>query len=234
MKKHTWIQLEAHLEVYYGQYLVPNFMSNSVAIKAPDNHWILLSPGENMLPSFLSLVNTEEIQLSIIFPNAFHYLGVKTWLTQFPEARLYASTKAKKRLRTKGFYNITELEKEQPPLPQAYEVLIPPGHRGGDIWLSKRSVGNSLWITCDSFLNYERLSKQPIARVMQSVLGAAPGLKLSQVIKWLLLDGKTKFKMWALKQLEKDNPAILIPSHGELDEGQELAKRLRVLIETRL
>ena len=85
MKKHTWFQLEAHPEVYYGQYLVPNFMSNSVAIKASDTHWVLISPGEKMLDNLPAELNKVDIKLSIIFPNAFHYMGVNAWLEQFPE-----------------------------------------------------------------------------------------------------------------------------------------------------
>jgi hypothetical protein len=235
MKKHTWFQLEAHPEVYYGQYMVPNFMSNSVAIKASETHWVLLSPGEKMLNSFQELLNNKSINLSIIFPNAFHYLGVTTWLEKFPKAKLYASKKAIKRLDRKGFKSIIALEDQQPNLPVEYEVLIPPGHRGGDIWLSKKGGRNdTLWITCDSFLNYERISKQPIARAMQSLLGAAPGLKISQVIKWLLLDRKSKFKTWVLNQLQRDKPTILIPSHGELENDTELYEKLRLLIEARL
>jgi hypothetical protein len=235
MKKHTWFQLSSHPEVYYGQYLVPNFMSNSIAINTSDNHWVLLSPGEKMLKSFLESLNDENIMLSIIFPNAFHYLGADAWLERFPEAKLYASKKAKKRLAKKGFKRIIALENEQPELPEGYEVLMPPGHRGGDAWLSKQGgEGANLWITCDSFLNYDRVSKQPIARALQSLLGAAPGLKISQVIKWLLLDRKAKFKPWVLNQLQKDKPTILIPGHGEVDSGPELTERLRLLIETRL
>jgi len=235
MKKHTWFQLKAHPEVYYGQYLVPNFISNSVAIRASENHWVLISPGEKMLNNLPDELNVKGIKLSIIFPNAFHYMGVNAWLEQFPEAKLYASKKAKQRLEKKGFKQILILENDQPELPKGYEVLIPPGHRGGDVWLSQQGrEDNNLWITCDSFLNYERVSKQPIARILQSLLGAAPGLKMSQVIKWLLLDRKTMFKSWVLNQLQKDNPSILIPSHGEVDSDPELTKRLRVLIETRL
>jgi len=235
MKKHTWFQLKEHPEVYFGQYIVPNFMSNSVAIRSSKNHWVLISPGEKMLNSFLTKWKTKGLKISIIFPNAFHYMGVTTWLEHFPDAKLYASEKAKKRLRRKGFRNIYSLETELPQLPKGYEVLFPPGHRGGDVWLSKKCEdNNNLWITCDSFLNYERVSKQPIARILQSLLGAAPGLKISQVIKWLLLDRKSAFKTWVLNQLEKDRPTILIPSHGEVESDGALTKRLRDIIESRL
>jgi len=235
MKKHTWFQLEAHPEVYYGQYIVPNFISNSVAIKTSENHWVFISPGEKMLNNLPDEFNNKDAKLSIIFPNSFHYMGVNAWLEQFPDTKLYASKKAKKRLEGKGFKSILMLEHEQPEFPKNYEVLIPPGHRGGDVWITKQGSDNdSLWITCDSFLNYERVSKQPVARTLQSLLGAAPGLKISQVIKWILLDRKATFKTWVLNQLQKDKPTILIPSHGEVENDPKLAKKLRVLIESRL
>jgi hypothetical protein len=234
MKKHTWFQLEAHPEVFYGQYLVPNFISNSVAIRVDKNHWVLISPGEKMLNDLPDEFNSDDIKLSIIFPNAFHYMGVNAWLEKFTNAKLYASKKAKKRLERKGFKCIKVLENEQPPLPKGYEILFPPGHRGGDVWLAKHGNNKNLWITCDSFLNYERVSKQPIARSLQFILGAAPGLKISEVIKWLLLDRKAVFKPWVLNQLKMDKPAILIPSHGEVEADQALSKRLQDLIETRL
>jgi len=235
MKKHTWFQMKAHPEVYYGQYIVPNFISNSVAIRTSENHWVFISPGEKMMNNLPDELHNKDVKISIIFPNSFHYMGVNAWLERFPEAKLYASKKAKKRLVGKGFKQILMLENEQPQLPKGYEVLIPPGHRGGDVWLSKQGGENhNLWITCDSFLNYERVSKQPIARTLQSLLGAAPGLKISQVIKWLLLDRKSKFKSWVLNQLQKDKPTILIPSHGEVDSDDNLTERLRYLIESRL
>ena len=235
MKKHTWFQLSDHPEVYYGQYLVPNFISNSVAIKAAENHWVLISPGDKMLDHLPDDFKKEDIQLSIIFPNAFHYMGVNAWIEKFPSAKLYASKKAIKRLYKKGFTDISALESKQPELPKNYEVLIPPGHRGGDVWLSKQGgTSGNVWITCDSFLNYERVSKQPIARSLQFLLGAAPGLKISEVIKWLLLDRKAAFKPWVLNQLEKDKPTILIPSHGEVELDDQLSNRLQALIETRL
>ncbi len=235
MKKHTWFQLEEHSEVYFGQYIVPNFMSNSIAIRTSEHHWILISPGEKMLAEWIERWKNPETKISIILPNSFHYMGVNAWLKVFPDALLYASQKAKKRLLKKGFHGILELESNRPELPKGYDVLIPPGHRGGDIWISKQGHNNNnLWITCDSFLNYDRVSNQPVARALQAILGAAPGLKISQVIKWLLLDGKMKFKPWALSQLEKDRPSILIPSHGEVEHDVALTEKLRELIMLRL
>ncbi|WP_250655209.1 hypothetical protein [Alkalimarinus coralli] len=231
MKKHTWFQLDEHPEVYFGQYIVPNFISNSVAIQTSEKHWVFISPGEKLLNAWLEKWGDQEITISIIFPNSFHYMGVNAWLEKFPDAKLYASEKASRRLKKKGFQNILPLENNRPELPAGYQVLIPPGHRGGDVWLSKRDdAQNNLWITCDSFLNYERVSNQPVARALQKVLDAAPGLKISQVIKWLLLDRRSAFKPWVLHQLQQDKPRILIPSHGEVERDSKLTERLEALI----
>lgn len=234
MKKYTWFELEGHPEISYGQYIVPNFISNSVAIKCSETHWVLISPGAKMLENWPDKLKNQDIKISIIFPNYFHYMGVKAWLSIYPNATLYASRKAIPRLKKKGFSAIQTLEVDQPELPEGYQILFPPGHRGGDIWISKKTTDDCIWITCDSFLNYDRVSNQPIARLMQKALGAAPGLKISQVIKWLLLDKRNTFKDWCIKQIEKDHPNILIPSHGEVEKDIGLAKRLRSMVSKRL
>lgn len=235
MKKHTWFQLAEHPEINYGQYMVPNFISNSVAIQSSKNHWVMISPGAKMLDDWpKELKKNKHIRISIIFPNHFHYLGVKAWLETYPDAHLYASTKAIPRLKKMGFSAIQALEVDQPELPEGYQILFPPGHRGGDIWISKKTKDDCIWITCDSFLNYDRVSNQPIARLMQKALGAAPGLKISQVIKWLLLDKRNTFRDWCIKQIEKDQPNILIPSHGEVEKDSGLADRLRSMVSKRL
>ncbi len=240
MQKKIWHEVENHPELRVGQYIVPNFVSNSVVIKTSDSDIVVLSPGKTLLEAFPEAWRNEELCLHIIMPNSFHYMGVKTWQAAFPRHRLYASKGAIKRLVSQGVApsasEIIALETEQPPLPFNYSILFPPGHRGHDVWLKKydKDTQNSLWVTCDSFLNYQRMSNQPVAKAMQKLLGAAPGLKMSQVIKWFILDNKAAFKDWALKQIENDQPTLLIPSHGELLASDELASKLASLLDARL
>lgn len=237
MEKNVWHQVSTHPELYVGQYLVPNFMSNSLALKDSRNDWLFISPGASLIDDWRGRLrgDCDPANISLVMPNAYHFMGVERWLLEFPRARLYASRKAKKRLNKKGLGNILALEDQSPPLPHGYSWKFPPGHRGGDVWLCKDdpSRGN-VWITCDSFLNYERLSNRGVARAMQRLLGAAPGLKMSQVIKWLIVDDRDAFKHWALECLAQCPPSLLIPSHGELDAQPELADRLKNLITARL
>ncbi len=240
MKKNTWIDLPTHPELKLGQYIVPNFVSNSVAIKVSDKEFVLFSPGAKMLKDWPSEYKKTDIKINIIMPNGYHYMGVSAWLEAFPNAKLYASEESIPRLLEKGVkenaYNgIRALQNEQPALPKGYDILFVTGHREGEVWIRKQDKENgTTWITCDSFLNYERLSNQPVARFLQKLLGAAPGLKMSQVIKWVIIKDRKSFKSWALKQLQKDQPTTLIPSHGEVTQDKNLAKDLKDLLLKRL
>jgi len=241
MKKNIWHAVEGHEELLVGQYIVPNFVSNSMALKVSDNEYVLMSPGAPLLAPWKAQ-HPNDIKLHIIFPNAYHHMGVLDWLATYPNATLYASELAISQLKEKGFaeHTILALEQTQPPLPERYDVLFPPGHKAGDIWVRKQNLmgyknsATSTWITCDSFLNYDRVSNQPIARIMQKLLGAAPGLKISQVVKWFILDNRKTFKSWVMKQLDQDQPTTLIPSHGEIRYDPLLASRIRKLINNRL
>jgi hypothetical protein len=241
MKKHTWHPIPNHPELLFGQYVVPNFASNSVAVKISDTEFVVISPGESLLAPWIEQFSNN-IKLHIILPNAYHHIGVKAWLAAFDDVTLYASELAITQLKTKGFSqtSILALEQTQPPLPLGYDVLFPPGHRAGDIWVRKQysdsgdAVNQSTWITCDSFLNYERLSHQPVARLMQTILGAAPNLKISQIVKWFILTNRQTFKAWALDLLKSDNPTTLIPSHGEVRSNSKLAQEIHHLIQQRL
>ena len=237
MKRNTWHPVDNYPEIIVGQYVVPNFVSNSVSIQVSDNEFILYSPGESLLDSWPHK-DIQDLKLHILIPNAYHFMGVAAWKKHFPKAQLYASELALKQLKPKKDFAFAEdvfiLEKANLPLPLSYEVLFPPGHRAGDVWLKKYNTEGSLWVTCDSFLNYERLSNQPVARLMQKVLGAAPGLKMSQVIKWFILDDRKEFKAWALELARMDKPSTLIPSHGELGQSVDLYEDIIGLLETRL
>jgi hypothetical protein len=238
MKKNLWHPVPQFPELRFGQYIVPNFVSNSVAIQVNENEFVVISPGKPLLDAWPEAWNRPDIKLHIIMPNGYHYMGVKHWQQRFRHFELYASRQAITRLVQQGVVasenEIYALEERQPPLPDGYSVLLPPGHRAGDAWIKKESKQGCLWITCDSFLNYDRLSNQPVARFTQKLLDAAPGLKMSQVVKWFIIEDRAKFKTWVLNQLQLDKPTTMIPSHGEIAQSETLYKELNQLVQERL
>lgn len=232
MIRGTWLTLEGYPEIRVGQYVVPNFVSNSVALRCSRERWLIASPGQSLLDAW-KRDYSGAISVDLLCPNAYHHLGVTAWQEAFPQARVFASRKAIPHLRKQGIDRVVAVEEQAPPLPPAYQVQIPPGHRGGDLWLC-RGGDDGVWITCDSFLNYQRLSNQPLARTLQRVLGAAPGLRMSQVVKWFILDDRKAFQSWVLELLTSQPPHLLIPSHGECEHDDALPQRLRALVSQRL
>lgn len=238
MQRNIWHSVLGYPDILVGQYVVPNFVSNSVSIRLSDNEFILYSPGESLLKTW-PFINSSDLKLHILIPNAYHYLGINAWQKQFPNITLYSSDVALKQLIKKKIYtrrdtihSISELKRC---LPNDMDISEPAGHRAGDVWLTKYNDNKtSLWITCDSFLNYDRVSNQPVARLMQKILGAAPGLKMSQVVKWFILDERKEFKRWVLEKIITDKPTSLIPSHGEVLHSAFLGDQLTDLLLDRL
>jgi len=238
MKRYVWHNVNGYPDITVGQYVVPNFVSNSVAIRLSEYEYILYSPGESLLESW-PLANASDLNLHILIPNAYHHFGVKAWQMKFPNAKLYTSDRSLKQLIKKQVFsnkdNIYPIASLSAILPEDMEIYEPPGHRAGDVWLIKRNENkSSLWITCDSFLNYDRVSNQPLARFMQKLLGAAPGLKMSQVVKWFILKDRKQFKAWLLDRIALDNPVALIPSHGEVLLSDDLPTHISDLLNKRL
>ena len=102
MKKNQWHGVDQHPELHIGQYIVPNFVSNSVAIQVSAHEYVLISPGEPLLAPFQSQFSSD-VKLHIVFPNAYHHMGVTSWQQAYPDAKLYASRMAIQQLIKKGF-----------------------------------------------------------------------------------------------------------------------------------
>jgi len=236
MKKREWHKVQSHPELCVGQYVVPNFVSNSVILEPNSRNPVIVSPGEALLPCSPLHEPASSIHLHIILPNGYHYMGAEAWQQAYPNHTLYASRAAIAMLKTKvkDADAIVPLEERQPPLPKGYSVEFPPGHRGGDVWLVKEHEQGDTWITCDSVLNYDRLSNQPIARLLQRLLGAAPGLKISKVIKFFILTDRHRFKEWALNKLAQRGLSTLIPSHGEVAQSPELTADVTTVLKRSL
>jgi len=233
-------EVEGFSCVGYARYIVPNFASNSVFIGAKDSNVTVISPGKSLLDGFAELHphldQDAGKKLTIVMPNSYHYMGVKSWLERYSNATLKATAQAVNSLRAKGFdsVDIQVLQDGDEGPVEGSTWLVPPGHRGGDVWLVVKNEDQCLWVTCDSFLNYPRMSNQPIARLTQRLMGAAPGLKLSKVIKYVLLTDRVSFKQWCLEVVALHAPTTLLPSHGEVLEGESVAQEIRALVESRL
>ena len=172
MQKHIWYDLSQHSEVQIGQYIVPNFVSNALSIQATTNDYVLYSPGHSLLDDWRAkhpdVADSDAAAVHIVMPNHWHYMGVSAWLEAFPNMQLYASQKAIPSLQEKLNKACTKpvtfhaLEDTQPPLPDGYEILIPPGRRASDAWLKKTDDAKAF--SCCAWIKNQYGAKIPHLR----------------------------------------------------------------------
>ena len=169
----------------------------------------------------------------LLAPNHFHNLGLKGWRRRYPEARVVAHPRAHERLKKRcGLDELAPLDAIE--LAQGHRILSPPGAKQGETWLSvplgTQGGEQRAWIVCDTFLNQS--SPPPgFAGLVARCLGF--GLRVNPLFWRLFLGDRAGFKRWFIDELERDQPSVLVPCHGDIVRGEDTSDRLRGLVERR-
>jgi hypothetical protein len=229
-----WEPVDAEKTVWTAKYRCPGFIAHTSAFAAKDGQLILYSPGASLVSRLPEGIPDAQLPPLALLPNAFHYLGLKAWKEKYPGMTAVASSRAMSRLRKKGVSGLQDLDLLKNKLPDNVSILEPPGIRFGEMWLRVSGSGGVAWIVCDAFFNYARFSKKPIARTIQKLFKAAPGLKISFLVKRFMIVDRKKYKDWLFERLEADRPNTLVPAHGEILRAPDLPQRIRDLVQQRL
>lgn len=168
----------------------------------------------------------------LLAPNAFHTLGLPEHAAGFADAKVVASKRASGRIHKKTGLVVHDLNALRERLPAHVALLELPPLRNGEVWLSVRSAGHCAWIVCDGFLNLQRMPSGAFGALLK-MLRMGPGLSISATFKWMLKD-RAAYREWLLAQIERDQPTILIPSHGQNINDPDLPVRLKELVRERL
>jgi hypothetical protein len=150
----------------------------------------------------------------------------------FADAKVVASKRASGRIHKKTGLVVHDLNLLRERLPAHVALLELPPIRNGEVWLTVRSRGTCAWIVCDGFLNLQRTLPGALGMLLKW-LRMAPGLSISATFKWMLKDRRV-YREWLLAQIARDQPTVLIPSHGQVIDDENLPKRLVELVRTRL
>ncbi|MCA9521699.1 MAG: hypothetical protein KC609_12030 [Myxococcales bacterium] len=230
----SWHALDAERGIYEATYHVPGLSCRSVAAGLEGGGLVIYSPGGSLaadLPSELTTLGEPKVLLA---PNSFHHLGIKRWRELYPETIAVAASDAMSRLAKQGHADLQPLARLRERLPAHLDVFEVPGTRVGETWLRFESAEGIGWVICDAFFNLPRLSHKLHLRLLSKLMSSGPGLAISSLMKWGGVNNRKLYKGWLLEQLERDQPTILVPNHGDVLRGAELPARLRELIERRL
>jgi hypothetical protein len=227
----SWECIDTEAGVWSAEYRVPMMKSRSTAVQLSDGRFLVYSPGSGLESSFAESVGQADVLLAA---NSFHHLGLPDWRAAFPDAIVAAAPGAHKRLAKQGRSGLVDLEPVRSALPEHVSLLEPPATKIGEVWLRVESERGVMWVVGDSFFNLPRLARRFWPRLLQRLVKSAPGLAMSRFMKWGGLSSRKQFKSWVLAQIEADEPAILIPVHGEVYENSGLPDALRDVVNTRL
>lgn len=229
-----WQAIDDEGQIWSCTYHVPGFKARTIAFLSKNKKLLIVSPGAKLVDSLpQELANGTAPKMALV-PNSYHHLGVPAWIKKYTELTIVASDKAIPRLKRKGYNPIQSLSLFKESLPDNITLLEPPGLRCGEVWIRVKTRAGIAWIVCDSFFNYPKFSNKFITRLIQKIMKAAPGLQMSQVVKYGLIKNRKVYKGWLLNQIAADKPTMLVPAHGEILNSNDLPKMLEELIERRL
>jgi hypothetical protein len=166
----------------------------------------------------------------LVAPNHFHNLGLREYAAAYPQATVVASAAAAPRVKSKCGREVREEARLRQALPLHVSLLIPPGTKCGEMWLSVRGAKQRAWIVGDGFHNIARTPFSPIGLLLKA-LAVSPGLRIGGAFRWLIRD-RAAYQEWLVNKLHSERPTMLIPCHGQAISDPALPERLQRLAET--
>lgn len=208
---------------------------NMLAVKLPDNGLLLYSPAWLGPGTFEAVDALGEVR-ALVAPNHFHHVALPRYRKQYPKAHAVASHGALPRLEKKGHDGLSPLSEIAGQLPPDAHFIVPEGTKTGETWLSLPGEKGRTWLVCDAWFHVTR----PLTGLKGALLRAlqiGPGLSVGKTFRWLAMRDRGAYVASARAALEKDKPAIIMPSHGEPLQGEGGAaafERARAILDARL
>jgi hypothetical protein len=227
-----WKKINNH-NIWVADYKVPSFISRSVAIQLKNGNFLIYSAGANLIESAKEELFSLGKPEALVVPNVFHHMGVKKWLQEFPDLKVFGAKKAFPRLKKQGLSSLIDFYSLQNQLPEGIDILEPKGMKG-EVWLQAEFQGSWTWILCDAFMNMSQPPKNFWMRKVMKFLKASPGLSISSLFMWMGLSNRKEYKTWLIQQINERKPNQVIFSHGKILQGDFISKDLLKLAQDRL
>jgi hypothetical protein len=192
-----------------------------------DGGLLIVSPGTGMSDAAWARVAAWGAPRFLLAPNHFHNAGLGKWQARFPDAKIVAHPRAQARLRKKlPGHTIADLADLQAALPTTVRAFCPPGAKQGETLVAVQRPAGTAWFVTDAIVNEAKLPGGATGLLMR-LLGFRTGLIANPFFKRFFLADRPAYKQWLLAELERDQPTLFIPAHGDPLHGPDLVDRLR-------
>lgn len=230
----SWTAIDAQTGVWSAARLPkPGWSLGTIAVRARDGGLAIVSPTAGLGDAAHEALRALGEPRFLLAPNHFHYLGLREWTERYPGATVVASATARPRLSARSPLAFGELDALRAALPEAVTVVEPPHTKTGETWLRVATARGPAWVVGDAFFNVAGRATGAMGLVLRATR-TAPGLSLGKTFVWLGLRDKRSYAAWLAEQLDGDPPALLVPCHGDVYDGEDLVERLRALARARL
>lgn len=163
-------------------------------------------------------------------PTGPHHLSLERFREHYKDALAVAGPHALAPLKERKHDGIQDLRDHAALLPAGAELLVLPGTRWGETWLSiPQPNGERALLTCDAFVNYT----QPIRGVLGVLcilMGITRELCITRPFRHIALRDPATYCEFAEAAIRRLRPTTLLLSHGEPITDPELPTRLLALL----
>ncbi|MEM9012633.1 MAG: hypothetical protein AAGE18_15500 [Pseudomonadota bacterium] len=156
----------------------------------------------------------------LLAPNHYHHKGLGEYHAAFPTAQLCSTGAAAPRLAKQTGLSFTPLEEASLPLPDAARFVEPEGLKTGEVWLQIEAADQRLWIVTDAF----RGAKGPVGAAVErpELLGTFPSFGIAD---------RRVYRDWLAGMVAEAPPSAILPCHGAMIAGANLAADAMALID---
>ncbi len=171
---------------------------------------------------------------ALVANNGFHYMGQKAWRERFPDARRFAPEKAIERIARKSRYplDFEPISALAPLLGASVGFRDVPDSKCGETWFWAQVAGGYAWYTSDVLANMQGIPGNLVVRTLFKLTKSAPGYRVfGLALRFMVKKPKAALKLM-LQDVEAYPPAVVVPAHGEILEGGDIAARTKALLQS--
>jgi hypothetical protein len=231
-----WSRISSQPEILSYSTNRPSFFDlRMLAIRLIDGSFMVYSPIPSVDEKIWRALDQMGPVSAILAPNHYHNLGLQPCLRRYGKLRLIAAADAIPRLSKKTALVFETTEALSQLLPKDLKWATPESLKAGEVWLYTQTVDGSgsdrkqLLIVCDAFFNM-RHAKSGLIHIIFRLAGTYPGLRVSRLFPLIGAKDLDQYKAWLQAFFARVRPNVLIPAHGDIVEGADLADKLLALL----
>ena len=221
---------EINSEIFTYTYDLGGGPITSIAFKIDDTQIIVVSPPTRLPEEAYKEIESQGSILGLVAPNFNHYLGVKHWRQRFPNARLFASSQAQKRLLRKSNLDFEPITNLTPIIKKEIKTYEFPYIKSGEVLFFAKTDNGWCWYITDLLTNFSKLPGKAGLKILTFLLIAKTGLHVNRFNKNIFITDRYELKKWFLEKLKTTPPSLLITAHGELIGGENLINKITNVI----